>query len=227
MVNRSTCPSHLVLARISAGGLPSPEHVRTCPRCSSALGRLQAPVATPEWARALAQSNPSASGVRWRWWAAASVVAVAAVALLVLPQRLPIESFTESSITAKGIPSVAVYLKRGASVSLWDGQRPLHPGDRIRLKVMPESFGEVAVVALGPGGPNVLHRGSIPPGEESFLPTSWRVGETPVPNRLAVVFSLSPLGEAELLEALRAERRSDSVWTTSFALSPSSPPGAP
>lgn len=225
MVDTTSCPSHLELARLAAGvsGSPFAAHVQSCQRCSSALARLHQPVAVPDWARALAPSDQPGWVFRWRWLVAVSAGALAVLVVVSLPPRPAPEPF----IAAKGAPSVAVYLKRGDSVTLWDGQRRMLAGDRLRLKVIPEGFGQVAAVAIVDGAFKVLYRGAVPPGVESFLPASWKVDQTPAPNHLGVVFSLTPLGDAELEAALRDERRSDVVWTTSFSLSPSSPTGSP
>ncbi len=225
MVETTSCPSHLELARIAAGvsGSPFAGHVESCQRCSSGLARLQQPVAVPDWARGLAEKGQPGWVFQWRWLVAATAGVLAVLVVISLPPRPP----TEPSITAKGAPSVAVYVKRGDSVMLWDGQRRMLPGDRLRLKVFPEGFGQVAAVAIVDGAFKVLYRGAVPPGVESFLPASWKVDVTPAPNHLGVVFSLTPLGDGELEAALRDERRSDVVWTTSFVLSPSSPTESP
>src|SRR2546423_8709392 len=93
-------------------------HVQSCARCQAHCSRLQPPP-LPGWAQKLAQEK-RCFGSWSRVWRLAALCAAAVVVLVILPKSL-----RRPEPGVKGSPSVAVYMKRGAAVRLWDGEEPV------------------------------------------------------------------------------------------------------
>ncbi|MFP2924477.1 hypothetical protein ACLESO_04530 [Pyxidicoccus sp. 3LG] len=128
-------------------------------------------------------------------------------------------------IAAKGAPAVAVHIKRGDQVFLWDGRASLAPEDRIRLRVASSGYRYVTVAARspdGPGGWTLLFAGPLSPGAETVLPASWRVDAAPGDELLRVIFSTEPLPETRAVELFSEAPRTERLWTTELRL-PKSP----
>jgi hypothetical protein len=113
---------------------------------------------------------------------------------------------------AKGMPSIAVYIKRDGAVSLWDGQAPVQAGDAVQLKVAAEGYSRVTVSALQEGTLTQLYSG--PSAGEGLLPRSWTVDDAPGPEVLLVAFSRSPLTKAGQEAALATLPRTREIWAT-------------
>ncbi|MBI5545611.1 MAG: hypothetical protein HY901_17125 [Deltaproteobacteria bacterium] len=240
MADVPRCPSFLELDRHALGASEPTcaAHVQTCERCAAYLDRLRQPVAVPAWAKELALPTslaaPAARGWRhilqgWRGLVAGGgTVALTALLVVVILAPPALHSFQDEPRTSpkSGVPTVALYVKRGESVALWDGQRALIPGDRLRLKLIPDGFEQVVVATVDRGEARPLYRGAVAPHDEAFLPTSWKLDDSPGPNLLAVVFSQKPLGDAELVAAVREQRRAGGIWTTLLVL-PTAGTGSP
>jgi hypothetical protein len=96
-------------------------------------------------------------------------------------------------VGAKGFRSVWIYVKRGVETRLWDGKQPLLVGDRVRLKVDPGRYRHLAVYAKSEEQtPVLLFSGPLSPGENATLPDAWEIDDSPVAERLFVVFSAEP-----------------------------------
>ncbi len=192
-------PSFLALDRFSLGATSSQvaEHVRSCDECQRYL-------------RALAEAPPSAvlpsiqAGVaeqrrrtQRRWGAAASVLAAAACLAFALTRLAPSASSEKTGplyVGAKGFASVWIYVKRGTVTQLWDGKQPVFAGDRLRIKLDPSGFRQVAVYSLkDPETPELLFTGSVAPAQSSTLPDAWEVDGEPGAERLVVVLSNEPV----------------------------------
>jgi hypothetical protein len=204
-------PSFLQLDRIALGA-DAPEwssHVSACPRCSAYVNRQRQPVNAPEWTRI-----PRLRILPFRWLpslAAAGAVASLALALFAVRASAP-------PTDAKGAPSVAVYVQRGDTIALWDGQQPLAPGDRLQLEIRPEGMPAVAVALRTPAGEwEPLYQGRLtaPTGR---IPESWRLDATPGPETLGIALSHEPLSPGELIDVLDRGTRDVRVWTTVLAL---------
>jgi hypothetical protein len=116
-------------------------HVRECARCAAQLSRVQQALPVPGWVRELGASRRRGGG-KWSWlyrWAIASVVVLSAGGVLVRMKPWNVDQIDRG---AKGTPSVAVYIKRQGTVSLWDGQAPVQAGDGVQLKVAPRGMRE-------------------------------------------------------------------------------------
>jgi len=217
-------PSFFELDLIPLGeGQPQTvDHVKGCARCQAHLRKLEEPIAVPGWASALRRPQPASKPILW-WLtvllggAAGAVAAVGAAAFLFSPVRPRPQEFVGTLVAAKGSPSVAIYLKRGEQVSLWDGQAPVRPGDRLELQVSGEGLGQVLVAAPG-GLSQPLFSGAVDPKRPVLLPTSWLVDESPGAEALVVVLSAEPLTADAAGAAVAAHRRDERVWTTTLTL---------
>src|SRR5439155_8785211 len=136
-------PSFLELDRLALGSADpqAAAHIESCETCRAQVSRVQQAPPVPAWVGNLGSAKSS----RRTWWAG-SVGALAAIALVLIvatPRR-----GRNGDPGAKGAPSVAVYVKRGDVVSLWDGHAPFASGDALRLKISPQGFGRVAVASV-------------------------------------------------------------------------------
>jgi hypothetical protein len=200
-VSTNEHPSHLMLDRYALDGNVSEDvrrHVTECPTCQANVEAVQRPLPVPTWAREVATKRPLAARKLFGWIAgAAGLSAAATVALLVMRPAHRVEE--TSYDTTRGAPSVGLYVKRGTNVSLWDGQSPMQPGDRLRLKVVPEGLTHVTVFSPAPAstGPaptlKVLYAARVEPHRENLLPRTWEVDHAGGRESLLVVLSRSPI----------------------------------
>jgi hypothetical protein len=97
-------------------------------------------------------------------------------------------------VGAKGFRSVWIYVRRGTTIELWDGKKPLASGDRVRLKIDAGSYHRVEVYSLSdPQNPTRLYQGPLSPGQTTTLPDAWEIDDSPAPEQLFVVFSDAPV----------------------------------
>lgn len=207
-------PSYLSLDGFALGAsdATTEAHVRSCARCATYLSQLQ-PSPMPECVRRLEQDRRS----RWPSWFRlphlAAVGAAAALAAIVLPGV-----FRHEDLAAKGSPSVAVYVKHGATVSLWDGRALLSPGDGLQLKVAPDGFSRVTVASVAAARVVELFASEIDPRGETTLPRSWTLDAEPGPEVVLVLFSRTPLSPADLRAARDDLPRTRRLWSTRVEL---------
>jgi hypothetical protein len=219
-------PSFLELDR-AALGLRSPaleQHLQGCAECGAYLARVTRAEPIPAWVQA---PRPDRRRAWPRWgWPVLATAALASVLLVVLPGTPPREG--SGYVAPKSAPAVAVYIKRGDQVFLWDGQAPLVPEDRIRLQVASETHRYVTVAARSEGGAaewTVLYEGALSTdAPETALPASWRVDAAGGEEVLRVLFSTEPLSEARAAELFPAAPRTETLWTTELRLPKSPPP---
>lgn len=207
-------PSFLELDRGALGSVSEElrRHLDACPTCRAYAERLQQPLPIPAWVRDEAARSGPAARVRAWLGPLAALVAAAAVFAVVLPLRKP-------WVAAKGQASVALYLKRGEQVSLWDGRSRVRPGDLLRLQVVPEAQEHVLVaVSAASGGLEVLYQGSVAPRRETLLPESWRVDDTAEPETLVVALSAKRLDLEALRRAMESSARASDLWMTVLTL---------
>jgi hypothetical protein len=134
-----------------------------------------------------------------RWGAALSGLAAAACLAFALTRLgpAPAEENGPVYVGAKGFASVWIYIKRGSATQLWDGKQPVFAGDRLRIKLDPSSFRQVAVYSVkDPEAPELLYTGGVVPGESSTLPDAWEVDGEAGAERLMVVLSNEPVKPA-------------------------------
>jgi hypothetical protein len=213
----SAHPSSLQLDALSlgAGEASTAAHVKECARCAAHLSRVEQNLPVPSWVGELGSSQRGRLRRRfWLYrWSLVAVVVVAGGAALV---RLKPRTAEQLDPGAKGTPSIAVYIKRGGAVSLWDGQAPVQPGDAVQLKVAAEGYSRVTVSAVQEGMLTQLYAG--PAAGETLLPRSWTVDDAPGPEVMLVAFSRSPLSKAGQEAALASLPRTREIWATRLQL---------
>lgn len=211
----SAHPSMLQLdaMALGAGDESTATHVRGCARCSAHAARVQQELPVPAWVRDI--GRPRRARVRNRWWLyrwslIGAVVLFAAGSVLLREQRLKHGAQWEGG--SKGMPSIAVYIKRDGTVSLWDGLAPVQAGDALQLKVAAKGYSRITVAALQDGTLSELYAGAA--SGEGMLPRSWTVDEAPGPEVLLVAFSSAPLTKAGQAAALATLPRTREIWAT-------------
>ena len=207
-------PSFLQLDRhaLGAGDGTTARHLEACAECRAHLGRLGQPVSPPEWVRAL-EDQPRSRWLRWPQLAALGALACAAVVFAMLPGRRDPED-----LGRKGSPSVAVYVKRGERVSLWDGSAPFRAGDGLQLRVMPSGFPHATVASVEGASLRRLYSASVPPEGTTLLPLSFTLDAAPGPEVLLLVFSAGEPSDHELKNALVELPRGRRQWATRLTL---------
>jgi hypothetical protein len=206
-------PSFLALDMHALGASDSATaaHVQSCARCQAHCSRLQPPP-FPEWARQLDQQKRSFRS--WsRVWQLAALCAAAVVVAAILPKSL-----RRPEPGVKGSPSVAVYMKRGAAVRLWDGEEPVLPGDRLQFKVAPAGFSRVTVVSLEADKTVELYAGEVAALGETMLPRSWTIDGESGPELILIVFSSSPLSPDQVQSAVNDLPHTERIWSMRLRL---------
>ncbi|HUS66177.1 MAG TPA: hypothetical protein VMZ28_16605 [Kofleriaceae bacterium] len=201
-------PSFLALDRAALGAALDPAaraHVDGCERCQAHVDRVQRAEPPAPWLRALPPARPAWRS--WRWGGGLALAAATACALLLLVRargRGDDDRAGAGATTAKGAPEVLLHIKRGDSVTTWDGAAPVIPGDRLRLEIAPSGYRRVQVI--GSGGA-LLH--DAPLRAPGLLPVAWEVDDQPGPETLTVILTDHPR---------------DRAWRTTLTLPKSEPP---
>jgi len=200
------------------------QHVAACTRCSAYLAELALLHEAAEPPRAVhlpprvvsvAARSTRAFGPRWALGAAAAVLVVAVGHAV---SRQPGDA---AYVAVKGSPAVQLLLHRSGHTRPWDGTSAVFAGDALALRVACERFVHVSVVAApspGQPAPVRLSDAECPSDPTQALPFTLLVDDEPGQERFSVVFSQTPLSDAELAAALRAGARSTDVWVTPFEL---------
>jgi hypothetical protein len=194
-------PSFLELDRLALGETTGGEHIADCARCRDHIDRLKRPEPVPAWVGGLPARRP-----RWTWAWGGGLALAAAVVLFLVVRPDGGEEFT----TVKGSPTVAVHIKRGDEVMLWDGVQPVLPGDRLRLEVAPDGFRYLQVFTAGEV---LLYQGALPERGPTLVPKAWEVDDRPGPETLIVVMSAGPVTAASL-----ARDPEPGIWRTTLIL---------
>jgi hypothetical protein len=209
-------PSFLQLDRFALGAA-NPQvaaHVEDCATCRAQVSRAQQSPPVPAWVGEIR----TAKRLRRAWWLGGlgAVAAVAVVLMIAMrPPRL------DGDTGAKGAPSVAIYVKRGEAISLWDGRAPFAPGEAFRVKISPQGFERVAIASLRGDALTELYAAPVNARGESVLPPSWTLDSEPGPEVLLLVFSHAPLSEDGLRGAAARLPRTREVWATRLTLTKS------
>ncbi|MCP3143239.1 hypothetical protein [Pyxidicoccus xibeiensis] len=226
MTAPSQHPSFLELDRAALGvrSASLEQHLKTCVECGVYLGRVTQAEPLPTWARALGTDTPVREPSGWRRWTW-PVLATAALACGVLVFVLvpgPPTGEAPGYVASKDAPAVAVHIKRGEQVFLWDGRAPIAPEDRLRLSVASGEHRYVTVAARSSDGGeewSLLFAGPLSSDEpETVLPESWRVDAAPGEERLRIIFSVEPLPGARAVELFSEAPRTEKLWTTEVRL---------
>jgi hypothetical protein len=204
-------PSFLQLDRLVLG-IDDPgtaAHLKACDECRAHVGRCEMPAPVPAATRELAMRSVRLIQLR-RWLLGLPAAVVVAAFLALGVHRIPGRDATSS----KGSPSVAVYVKHGAAVSLWDGRAPLFPGDGLQLKVAPAGFSRVTVASVAAASIDELYAGEVEARGETTLPRSWTLDADPGPEVMLIVFSRVPLSSSELRMVRDDLPRTRRLWST-------------
>jgi hypothetical protein len=195
-MTQSEHPSFLELDRLALGAAAGPStrsHVTECAACREHIARVQSSAEVPAWAARLARKESASAPVsRWRWIGGGGLALAAATAILLFIARA--QDADPEFTSVKGTPSVAVHVKRGDRVFLWDGQSPVWPDDRLRLQVSPDGFRYISVFSASASGDpaeaELLYEAMLPPSSASvLLPKAWQVDAAAGPETLVVVLS--------------------------------------
>ena len=204
-------PSFLQLDRLLLGS-DDPEtaaHLKECDDCRTHVGRCEMPAPVPSGTRERATRSVLLIRLR-RWLLGVSGAALVTMLIGMAVRRAPIPDL----VTAKGSPSVAVYVKHGDAVSLWDGSAPLSPGDGVQLKVAASGFSRVTVASLAASRVVELYAGDLEARGETTLPRSWTLDAEPGPEVMLIVFSRFPLSSSELQTVRDGLPRTPRLWST-------------
>jgi hypothetical protein len=214
MKSFGTHPSFLELDRIALGVIDRDvaEHARSCPDCRGYLERLGEVPRLPASLRGLAPPP------RWRRWFAlptwrplafaGAAGALAAVAVVVAlpggpggPQVAPVHAGSGPAyVAAKGLATVAVWVKHGEEIRLWDGVAALAPGDRVQLEIEPGPDHRWFALVAGDEHTR-LAVGELEPERRHLLPRSFVLDGAPGPEELVVLLAPGPLPDHRLDEA--------------------------
>lgn len=218
-------PSQYALDRVALGAPVAPscsDHVAGCPRCAEIVASRRAAPVRPAWldtvrappARSARRSLPRRLG-----WAALLPAAVAALIAVALLPGVRDRRADDEEIRAKGVPQVAVYLKRAEAVVAWDGHTPVRGGDRLRLGIRAPGFTHVSVASLppSPAAPSLLYSGELSPAGETLLPIAFRVDEWGSAEVLSVVITTGPVPPGAHDAGSRVDGRG-AAWTTRITL---------
>jgi hypothetical protein len=199
-------PSFLELDRLALGAPPShgtAAHVASCARCRGHLEGVREAPPLPPGLRERARGDGADGGLlarlRRRWLLGAlglaGAMAAAAVLLLARPQVQPDGGY----IGEKGLPSVWVYVKHDTELRLWDGEQPLAPGDRLRLKIDPQGHTHADVFTQAQTGAALepVWSGTLEPDEVTTLPAAWQLDRSGGDEALIVVLAQGKVSPAQ------------------------------
>ena len=217
-------PSFLVLDRYRLGEVPSDDvqrHIESCPDCQEYIGRIRRSLPIPDWAREVMGSQPRRR-LSFAWVGGVTAVLVlVGIGFILLPTHQTNEAprNTQSApgfTTVRGSASVGLYIKRGQKVFLWDGERPVHPGDRLRLKVVGGEYSHISVFLVASGGADEhlerLYSGRLDETDEGLLPRAWRVDAAPNDEVLVIALGEGPLTESDIESTSSQDVTTDALW---------------
>lgn len=191
-------PSFLALDKASLGVAEGDvhAHLASCEACRGYVESVSAPAALADIGQVrsrIAREPGPRQLARWIWLGA-PLAAAAAWAVFVGMRPQPALPQAPVYIGEKGFSSVWIYVRHGSSAALWDGKKPVHAGDRLRMKVDPGRFRRVEVYSTtNPDAPELLFRSHVTPGRSISLPEAWEVDAEPGDERLLVVLSSEPV----------------------------------
>jgi len=179
----STHPSFLALDReaLGVGEDETRAHLETCEQCRVHVQAVSTQPAMP------AAIRPRRARRAWPFALAFGAVASLALLWVAVPQDGP-------AIQAKGHASVAVFVKRGTEVFMWDGKTPLRVDDRVQLMIEPAGMDHVYV---RDGEGHTMYSGALQ-SELTTLPLSWRIDAAGSSETFSVVLSAFELRDDEL-----------------------------
>jgi hypothetical protein len=218
------CTSALRLDRWLCGELSSAEdaelraHLAGCPRCTEAVGVLQADrdeVLPPLAAERVAPAAPRAGRARPRWRLVLAAGAGAAIAAgLVLSLRPDAPRGSATALKGDGL-GIAMYVQHGGDVRRAAEGEVVAAGDAIRFTITTPVQAYVAVLSLDPRGrasvyfPLGPRAEPVGPAVDAPLPLGTRLDASVGEERIWALFCPAPID----LEPVRArlERAGDAA----------------
>lgn len=181
------------------------------------LNEVQRARSVPSWVRNLETNIPNN---KFRWlkasWMGMGIAAATAAAVLIAvqPKTLHETGSHPSYTAAKGYPSVAVFIKRGSKVRLWDGEEFLQPGDQLRLQINREGFHFISVFSVSEkGDAELLHSSQLQNTKTQLLAEAWKVDAKGNVEQLLVVLSQREGFTEQAGKLWNTPRRDNEVWT--------------
>ena len=150
-----------------------------CASCLHYVAEQRRELPVPEWARAASRRTHRRTQLRWVSMTLVGTVAASVAVAVVVRSSQP-------DVREKGIPSVSLYIKRGGDVSRWDGVAPVRAGDALMLEIDPAGYRAVSVESLSAPSPEPLYQGELKGTGRVLVPQSFRVDDSPGPERLRV-----------------------------------------
>ena len=201
------------------------KHVAGCARCQGYLASLDEALLFPAPAPALVTASTSATREAQRpvrglpGWVLplAGALALAASVLFFGRGRSVPEPGGPGYVAIKGTPAVELLVQREQGIARWDERSPVHPGDRIALRVACEGLARVTVAAPQGETWGRLSETACPASGDP-LPFTLVVDDEPGDEQLAVVLSQARLDEAALTAAIRRVDRAGDVWVVQLVL---------
>jgi hypothetical protein len=194
-------------------------HLETCEPCRNYIGVLEELATTAPLAPKLIP-HLSAVGARERrfhWAPVALGAALVAAGFAWLIGSAELVREPQAYVASKGAPAAQAIIKSDGRSQIWDGKRVLRPGDAIALRATCEGFAHLAVVTPSSNGGawSRLFDGPCPGGNEP-LPFTVVADDRPGNERLALVFSASPVSDETLREGVRRGDRTPQIWVIQF-----------
>jgi hypothetical protein len=216
-------PSYFALDRLALGvpDAETSEHVATCARCAAYIASitpLEAPMPLSMHRRKRTPRAVIAVSVLVPLLAAAAIFLVLRASQAPAPIAMN-DAPRDPYIGTRGTPAIGLYVRRGASIALWDGAARFAAGDTIRIKVIPEGFDTVHVYALEQGRPTELYDGPLVPDDagETLLPSAWQLDADSGSETIVVVLSRGPF-RTPTNDVLTRDRDGETLWVRRFVL---------
>lgn len=206
-------PSFLSLDRLALGAPVDADlhqHVAGCQVCREHVAKTRAPVSPPSWLSTVTAPPPRRS------YLPLAALAAGLAAIVAVSAHTP-----EPRLSAKGLPAVTVWVKRGEHVIPWTSEGPVREGDALRLEVAPGDYRYVTVLEQDATGQRTLFETHVSPEGKPTMTPAWEFdGEGQGPH-LVVLLSRAPLSEAGARSAVG--RRDREIWTIDEVLPKEAP----
>jgi hypothetical protein len=220
--NQDSEPGHVSTFALDvhfASGRPGgtlESHIADCDRCRAYVARLEELRAgaprEPVTTKAAVVPFTDAKRRSWVLPLGGALTLAAAVFVYLRTRELP-----AGYVATKGTPAVELLVQRDQKLERWDERFPIHPHDRLALRVACEDFSRVTVATPEGHRWSRLYDKPCSVGEGP-LPFSLVVDEEPGDEYLAVVLSREPLDDALLARAIDKAAREHDAWVVKLDL---------
>ena len=196
------------------------KHVVGCAQCRAYLASLDEALAVPLAAPAASPGamreaqRPVRGLPGWVLPVAGALALAASVLFFGRGKSVPPSS---GYVAIKGTPAVELLVQRDQGIARWDERSPVHPGDRLALRVACEGLARVTVAAPVGERWGRLSETACPASGDP-LPFTLVVDDQPGDEQLAVVLSQATLDDVALTQAIRRVDRAGDVWVVKLLL---------